>query len=473
MQLPTIKLRKGSIMTKPMQKENKMGTVEIKPLLFRMAWPLMVSMIIQALYNTVDSMFVARISENALTAVSVAYPLQNLIISISVGVGIGVNALISRSLGAKNTEFANKVASVNLFLAISIWLIFVVIGLFLLDPFIAMQTDDAEIFQLAKSYLQICVFASLGLCIQIATEKLLQSTGKTMFNMYGQCTGAIVNIVLDPILIFGMFGVPAMGIKGAAYATVISQFLSCFIGLYFNFRKNKEITISVSRMLPTISILKSIITVGLPSILMMSLGSVMIFVINGILSTFTSTAVAVYGVCFKLQNLCTMPVFGLTNAIIPIIAYNYGAKNYDRIVETVRLGVLIAVTFMTIGMALFLIFPEFFLLMFDASEDMLEIGVPALRTISFCFMAAAFNIGVSSVLQALQRGVYSLIVSIARQAVILMPVAYLLSLSGNLNFVWFAFPLAEIIAFVASAIFIKKILRTVKNELVNIETTTV
>lgn len=452
-------------MTTQIQTENKMGTVEIKPLLFQMAWPLMVSMIIQALYNTVDSMFVARISENALTAVSIAYPMQNLIIAISVGAGIGVNALISRSLGAKNTEFANKVASVNLFLAIAIWVFFVFVGLFLLDPFISMQTDDAEIFELSKSYLQICVFASLGLCMQIATEKLLQSTGKTMYNMYGQCTGAIANIILDPILIFGMFGLPAMGIKGAAYATVLSQFLSCFIGLYFNFRKNSEIKMSFRQMLPTMAILKSIFAVGLPSILMMSLGSVMIFVINSILSTFTPTAVAVYGVCFKLQNLCMMPVFGLNNAIIPIVAYNYGAKNYERISATVRLGVLTAVTFMTIGMLLFLIFPEFFLLMFDASEDMLAIGVPALRTISICFMTAAHNISVSAVFQALQRGIYSLIVSIARQAVILMPMAYLFSLTGNLNLVWFAFPLSEVIAFIACSIFIRKILRAVKNEM--------
>ncbi|MFI3174229.1 MAG: MATE family efflux transporter [Bacillota bacterium] len=456
-------------MTTAVKKENKMGTEEIKTLLFHMAWPLMVSMVIQALYNTVDSMFVARISENALTAVSLAYPMQNLIIAVSVGTGVGVNALISKSLGAKNVEFANKVASVNLFLAVAIWVVFVFVGIFLLDPFIAMQTDDPEIFELAKSYLQICVFASFGLCMQVATEKLLQSTGKTMYNMYGQCTGAIANIILDPILIFGMFGVPAMGIKGAAYATVLSQFLSCCIGLYFNFKKNKEIAFSVNKMLPTFEILQRIFSIGLPSILMMSLGSVMIFVINAILATFTPTAVAVYGVCFKLQNLCMMPVFGLNNAIIPIIAYNYGAKNYERITATVRLGVLTAITFMTTGMLFYLTFPEFFLLMFDASEDMLEIGVPALRTISICFVTAAHNISCSAVFQSLQRGKYSLAVSVARQAVILMPMAYLLSLTGNLRFVWFAFPLSEVIAFIACFVFIRKVLRVVKGEMVATE----
>ncbi len=448
------------------QKENRMGTEEIKPLLFKMAWPLMISMIIQGLYSTVDSIFVAKISEEALTAVSIAYPMQNLIIAISVGVGIGVNAIISRSLGAKNVEFANKVASVNLFLAFCIWIVFVLVGIFLLNPFIESQTEVPEIFALAKSYLQICVFGSLGLCLQIATEKLLQSTGKTMYNMYGQCTGAITNIILDPILIFGMFGLPAMGIHGAAYATVISQFLSCFIGLYFNFKKNKEISFSFKKMMPTLPILKNIISVGLPSILLMSLGSVMIFVLNAILATFTPTAVAVYGVCFKLQNLYMMPIFGLNNAIIPIIAYNYGAKSYERITTTIRLGIVFAVIFMTIGMVIFLVFPEFFLLLFDASEDMLEIGVPALRIISICFVTAAHNIVCSAVFQSLQRAKYSLFVSVARQAVILMPMAYLLSLTGNLNLVWFAFPLSEVMAFAACYILLRKILATVKSELV-------
>ena len=442
--------------------ENKMGTMPVGKLLFTMSLPMIVSMLVQALYNIVDSAFVAQISENALSAVSLAFPMQNFIIAVSTGIGVGVNALLSKSLGQKKYELANKTASVSLLLAVLSWLGFVVIGIFFTDLYLQGQTDVPEILELGRIYLKICLFGSLGIFVQIASEKLLQATGRTMFSMATQGIGAITNIILDPILIFGLLGAPKMGVAGAALATVIGQFISCFLGLYFNAKNNPDIKISIKNMLPTRGILRSIFVVGIPSILMVSIGSVMVFFMNGILATFTPTAIAVFGVYFKLQSFVLMPIFGITNGMIPIIAYNYGAGHQDRILQAIKYSILGAIGIMVTGMITFQLIPDKLLLLFNASEDMLLIGVPALKTISFSFLLAGYNIVSSAVFQSLGNGIYSLCASIARQVVVLMPVAYLLSLSGNLNLVWFAFPIAEIMSFAACTFFLFKILKRIK-----------
>ncbi len=447
----------SSITAQP--KENKMGTMPVNKLLLNMSLPMMIAMLIQALYNIIDSIFVAQISENALSAVSLAFPMQNFMIAVGTGTGVGVNALLSKSLGAKRIKIANKTANISIFLVFMNWLLFVCIGLFVSVPFLKGQTNVAEIVTYGDIYLKICCVASLGIFAEIALERLLQATGRTFYTMVTQGIGAVINIILDPILIFGMFGLPKMGVIGAALATVIGQFVAAGLALYFNLKKNHEIQFAWKNMLPQKFILAHIYKVAIPSILMVSIGSVMMFFMNRILAVFTTTAIAVFGVYFKLQSFIFMPIFGMNNGMVPIIAYNYGARNRERITKTIRYAVVYAVCMMLLGFALFQIIPGKLLLLFDASDAMLAIGIPALRFISISFLLAGFNIISSSVFQAMGNGVYSLIVSVIRQLFILVPVAYVLSRTGILDIIWLAFPIAEVCAALLCVFFLKKILK--------------
>ncbi|MBQ7901823.1 MAG: MATE family efflux transporter, partial [Clostridia bacterium] len=439
--------------------ENKMGVMPINKLLITMSLPVIFSMLIQALYNVVDSIFVARISENALTAVSLAFPFQNLMIAVASGTCVGVNAILSRSLGQKDYDAVNKSANVGIFLNFASYVVFMLLGLFGSELFFTLQTDIPEIVQGGTVYLKICTAFSFGMFGQFVFERLLLSTGKTVYNMISQLVGAVINIILDPILIFGMFGLPEMGIAGAAAATVIGQIIAMFVAMMLNHHYNHYVKIKLSEIRPQKEYVKAIYAVGVPSILMMSIGSVMTFCLNKILIAFTATATAVFGVYFKLQSFVFMPVFGLNNGMVPIVAYNYGARSKDRVMQTVKLAVMYAVAVMLIGFALFQIIPGVMLSLFNASADMLSIGIPALRTISYSFLFAGFCIVCGSVFQALGNGVYSLVVSVLRQLVVLLPVAYLLSLTGNLNAVWLSFPIAELMSVAASAFFLRRVIR--------------
>ena len=433
-------------------KENKMGTMPINKLLISMSLPMMISMLVQALYNVVDSIFVSQISENALTAVSLAFPVQNFMIAVGVGTGVGINALLSRSLGEKKFEQANKVANNGVFLAVLSYIAFLILGIIFSRRFFQWQTDIKDIVDGGYSYLIIVTTCSFGMYGQIVFEKLMQSTGKTIFSMTTQLTGAIVNIVLDPILIFGLFGFPKLGISGAAIATVIGQICGMSLGIYLNTTKNKEIKVEVKNFRPSLRTIKEIYAVGIPSIIMASIGSVMTFGLNKILLVFSSTATAVFGVYFKLQSFVFMPVFGINNGMVPIIAYNYGARNKDRLMKTVKISIMYGISIMLIGLVIFQVFPKELLSLFNASDKMISIGVPALRTISISFLFAGYCIVVSSMFQALGNGVMSMIVSLVRQLIVLLPVAYLLSKSGNLNMVWWAYPIAEIASVCLSVI---------------------
>ena len=441
--------------------ENKMGVMPVNRLLIEMSLPMMISMLVQALYNVVDSIFVSRINENALTAVSLAFPIQSLMIAVGTGTGVGVNALLSKSLGEKNTERANKVAENGVFLAALSYLLFLIVGLTVVKPFYAGQTTDQEIFAYGYEYLTVVCCFFLGMYAQFIFERLLQSTGKTIFTMFTQGTGAIINIILDPILIFGYFGLPAMGVAGAAVATVIGQIVAAVLAFIINQKKNKEIPLDFRAFKPDVKIIGAIYAVGIPSIIMQAIGSVMTYGMNRILMVFSSTAAAVFGVYFKLQSFIFMPVFGLNNGMVPIIAYNYGAGKKDRLTKTMKLSIMYAVAIMAVGIVVFQIFPSQLFMMFDASETMLAIGVPALRTISLSFAFAGFCIVTGSVFQALGNGVYSMIVSIARQLIVLLPVAYLLSRTGNINAVWWAFPIAEVASLLLTIFFLLRINRNI------------
>lgn len=439
------------------QQENKMGVMPVNKLLLSMSLPIMVSMLVQALYNIVDSIFVAMISENALTAVSLAFPIQSLMIAVASGTGVGVNAILSKSLGEKNFDKANKAAVNGVFLAVVSFLIFVVVGLAATAPFYHSQTTDAEIIGYGKQYLTIVCVASFGIFGQIIFERLLQSTGKTVYTMITQGTGAIINIIMDPILIFGLGGLPAMGVAGAAVATIIGQIVAAVMGVVINHKVNHEIKLELKGFRPDKVIIGHIYAVGIPSIIMQAIGSVMTYGMNLILISFTSTATAVFGVYFKLQSFIFMPVFGLNNGMVPIIAYNYGAGKRERLMKTVKLSIVYAEGLMVIGFLIFQLCPQLLLQWFNASETMMEIGIPALRIISISFLFAGFCIECGSVFQALGNGVYSMIVSIARQLVVLLPAAYLLSRLNNVDYVWWAFPIAEIMSLILSSYFLIRI----------------
>ncbi|MDR1916762.1 MAG: MATE family efflux transporter [Synergistaceae bacterium] len=437
--------------------ENKMGVMPVHHLLLSMSIPMVISMLVQALYNVVDSYFVAKIGESALTAVSLVFPIQALMISVGIGTGVGLNAFLSKSLGEKNYTRVNRSAMNGIFLAWVNCAIFMLVGFLASDVYFIAQTDSQEIIGYGKSYMSIiCVF-SLGVFSQITCERLLMSTGKTYYAMISQLTGAIINIILDPIMIFGLLGFPRMEVAGAALATVIGQSVAALLAVSFDIRKNTEITFSWRGLKPDSAIIKRIYAVGLPSIMMGSLGSIMIYGLNNILISFTSTAVAVFGVYFKLQSFIFMPVFGLNNGMVPILAYNFGARKKERIISTVKLSIMYATGIMILGMAVFQIFPYKLLELFNATDEMMSIGVPALRIISFHFLFAGFCIVFLSVFQALGNGGESLLVSGSRQLIFLLPIAWLLSLSGNLNVVWWAFPAAECATFILCIVRIKSV----------------
>ena len=440
-----------------MQQENKMGVMPVNRLILTMSLPMILSMLVQALYNIVDSMFVSRLSENALTAVSLAFPAQNLMIAVATGTGVGVNAALSRSLGERNFDRANKIADHAVFLAIASYAVFAVLGLFFSRQFFLWQTDIEEIVDQGTDYLRICTLFSFGLFLEIACERLLQSTGKTIYSMYTQGLGAIINIIFDPIMIFGLFGFLKMGVAGAAAATVFGQILAAVLGIFLNKTRNQEIHVSFRGFRPNSEIIRHIYSVGIPSIIMSSIGSVMTFGMNKILIGFTSTATAVFGVYFKLQSFIFMPVFGLNNGTVPIIAYNYGAAKPDRILKTLKLAICYAVGIMLIGFAVFQLLPDKLLLIFEASENMLNIGVPALRIISVSFLFAGYCIVCSSMFQALGHGLLSLLVSVFRQLLVLLPSAFLLSKIGGLDLVWYSFPIAEICSIFFSTYFLRHV----------------
>lgn len=437
------------------KKENKMGTMPVNKLLVSMSVPMMISMLVQALYNIVDSMFVAQISENALTAVSLAFPAQNLMIAVATGTGVGVNAVLSKSLGEKNYEKVNHVANNAIFLTVCSFVVFAVLGGFFSRLFFTLQTDITEIVNYGEDYLLICTIMSFGLFGQVTFERLLQSTGKTFYTMITQGVGAIINIIFDPIMIFGLLGFPKMGVAGAAAATVLGQIVACILAIILNHFKNHEVRLNFKGFRPSGKIIKTIYAVGVPSIIMASISSVMTFGMNKILIAFTSTATAVFGVYFKLQSFVFMPVFGLNNGMVPIVAYNFGAKKADRITKTVKLSIVYAVGIMLIGFSLFMLIPESLLKIFNASDNMLSIGVPALRIISFNFIFAGFAVICSSLFQALGHGILSLLISVLRQLVVLLPCAYIFAQFGELNNVWLAFPIAEIVSFVICVIFLR------------------
>lgn len=424
--------------------ENKMGTMGVNRLLLGISVPMMISMLVQALYNIVDSIFVARINENALTAVSLAFPMQSLMIAVAVGTGVGVNALLSKRLGEQRLEEANRTANIAVTIAIVEYLVFLILGYFTSGWFFDVQTDIPEIAAYGKSYLSICMMCSFGMFGQMCMERLLQATGRTIWTMCTQILGAVVNIVLDPILIFGLLGAPKLGIAGAAIATVIGQICAMLLAIVFNCLVNKEVHFRLSLMKPQKKIVSEVFIVGIPSILMQSIGSVMVFLMNRILLGFSATATAVFGVYFKLQSFVFMPVFGLNNGLIPIVAYNYGAGKKKRIRQARKYAAIYAVAIMLVGTILAELIPGPMLKLFDASENMMTIGIPALRIICIGFVLAGFSIVCSGVFQGLGKSIYSLYVSATRQLVILIPVAYLLSLTGNLNLVWLSFPIAEL-----------------------------
>ncbi len=427
-------------------KENKMGVMPVTKLVITMSLPIIASMLIQALYNIVDSMFVAKLNENALTAVSLAFPIQNLMIAVASGTAVGVNALLSRSLGEKNYDKVNKIAVNSIVLAFVGYLLFLIFGIFASEIFFRSQTDNPEIIQGGTSYLRICCILSFGVFGQIMFERLMQATGKTVYSMITQSIGAIINIILDPIFIFGYGPFPEMGIAGAAYATVVGQIIALIFAIILNNKFNTEIKISFKNYKPDFKIIGRIYYIGIPSIIMVSIGSIMTYSLNKILISFTSTAAAVFGVYFKLQSFVFMPIFGINNGVIPIIAFNYGARNRKRMIKTIKVALVFAVSIMAMGFATMQLFPEKLLKIFSASENMLSIGVPALKTISLCFIFAGICIILISVFQSLGKSIFSMIVSICRQLVVLLPVAYLFSLTGKVSNIWFAFPIAEIVS---------------------------
>lgn len=443
--------------------ENKMGVMPVGKLVFNVSLPMMISMLVQAMYNIVDSIFVAKLSENALTAVSLAFPLQTLLIAVGAGTGVGMNALLSKSLGEKDFKKANDTASNGTLIFALSGISFLILGCTVVKPFYAGQIGSADpvIMEYGVSYLTIVMVCSIGLMLQFFFERLLTSTGKTFYSMISQLSGAVTNIILDPIMIFGLLGCPAMGVAGAAVATVIGQFVGAGVGAFCHFKFNREIAISLKGYRPNGRIIWNIYQVGIPSIVMQSIGSVMTYCMNLILMSFSATATAVFGVYFKLQSFFFMPVFGLNNGITPIIAYSYGARQRKRMLKTIRLSMGIAFCLLLAGFAFFQCVPELLLGFFDASEEMLVIGAPALRTISYSFLIAWFCIIAGTVFQALGHAVFSLIVSVMRQLVVLVPAAYVLAKLGGIHAVWWSFPIAELMSGLMSGIFLARIYRKV------------
>lgn len=437
--------------------ENKMGVMPVGKLLANMALPMILSMLVQALYNVVDSIYVSQISESAVTALSLAFPVQNLQIGFAVGIGVGVNSLLSKSLGQKDQEAANRAAGNGMVLMFIVTAVFMLFGIFGVEPYYRMQSDVAETVEGGIAYSRICCLFTLGIFMEILGERLLQATGRTVHTMITQSVGAIANIVLDPILIHGWLGLPAMGVAGAAWATVIGQWVAAFLALYFNEKHNPEVQFGRRYAKLDGNTVKQILTVGIPSIVMNGIGSVMNFGMNQILQGFTETATSVFGIYFKLQSFFFMPLFGINNATISIIAYNFGARKPERMVKTLKLACGAALCLMLCGFAAFQLIPDLLLSLFNPSDTFLEIGRAALRTISWSFPVAAVCISLGASFQALGNGIYSTITSLCRQMFVLLPVAYLLSLSGNVNLVWLAYPIAEVVSGAATAFFFRRI----------------
>ncbi len=450
---------------KELLSENKMGVMPVGRLLAGMAVPMMISMLVQAFYNIVDSVFVSYVNENALNAVSLAFPLQQLMIAFCGGTAVGMNALLSRELGAKQYEKVNKIAGSGILVSFLSFVVFAVLGVTLARPFFLAQTEVEQIVGYGEDYVTVCLGVSIGVFFQFYFEKLLQSTGRTVLTMITQTVGAVINIIMDPILIFGLLGMPRLEVKGAAIATVLGQIVASILAIIFNIKFNKDVRISFKYIRWNTKIIKDIYRIGLPSIVMQSIGSVMTFGINKILIAFTTTATAVFGAYFKLQSFVFMPIFGLNNGMVPIIAYNYGARRFDRVKKTVRLTLISATVIMALGVLAFELIPGVLLSFFNASEEMLEIGVTALRIIAIHFILAGFCIIAGSVCQAIGKPVDSLIVSVCRQLVVLLPAAWLLSKTGRLELVWFAFPIAECVSLILSTIFLLKTMKRAKSRL--------
>lgn len=448
-------------------RENKMGTMPVNKLLLSLSLPVVASMLVQALYNIVDSVFVSMYNADAFTAVSLAFPLQNLLIAFATGTGVGINSLLSKSLGEKNFEKANKAANHGIFLSLVHYVIFLLVGIFGTRAFFMAQSGDMDVINYGVEYASICLIASIGIFTQITTERLLLATGKSMLSMATQMSGAVINLIMDPLLIFGYGPFPQMGAAGAAIATVMGQCVAALMGIYLNRRYNKEIHVSFRNFKPDGGIIKRIYAVGLPSTIMASITSVTTFGINKILTSFPAVvndAQSVFGAYYKLQSFIFMPIFGLNNGMVPIIAYNYGAKKPDRMKKTIILAIIYAMAIMLIGLLAFTFIPHILLGFFKTN---VTLGVPAFRAISLSFIFAGFCIITGSVLQAVGNGFSSMCTSIVRQLVVLLPAAYLLSLTGNVNLVWFSFPIAEIASVVMSAFFLRHVYKTIINPLYN------
>ena len=446
-------------MEKSPLKENKMGVMPVGKLLANMALPMILSMLVQALYNVVDSIYVSQVSESAVTALSLAFPVQNMMIGFAVGIGVGVNSLLSKSLGEKNQEAANRTAGNGMVMMLIATAVFMIFGLFFARPYFEMQSNVTETVEGGIAYTSICTVFSLGIFMEILGERLLQSTGRTVYSMITQCVGAVLNILLDPVFIHGRFGIPAMGVAGAAVATVIGQWVAGMLALYFNEKYNPEVHFGRRYAKLEGKTVKAILTVGVPSIVMNSIGSVMNFSMNQILQGFTETATSVFGIYFKLQSFFFMPLFGLNNATISIIAFNYGAKKPERITKTLKIAISAALCLMITGLLVFQFAPDLLLGMFNPSEEFLAIGRVALRTISWSFPVAAVCIAIGASFQALGNGIYSTITSLCRQMFVLLPVAYFMSLTGNVNNVWAAYPIAEVVSGCVTAFFFLRIYR--------------
>ncbi|WP_242857685.1 MATE family efflux transporter [Beduini massiliensis] len=446
-------------------KENKMGTMEIKKLIMTMSIPIMISMLVQALYNIVDSMFVAKVSQNALAAVSLCYPIQMIIVAVACGTAVGLNALLSRYLGQKKQQEANQVALHGIVLALFNWLIFSIIGIFFSDVFLRLFTQDQEILKMGISYMRICTLFSFGVFMQITYERIMQATGNPIYNMIIQGLGALVNIALDPIFIFGLFGFPKLGVTGAAIATVIGQIAAMLLGIFITRLKIKEVQIHFSQFKFQWQMIKDFYRIAIPAILMQSIMSFMTIFMNMILVTFSEVAVSVFSIYFKLQQFVFMAVNGMINALIPIVSYNYGAKKKERITATISFTLKISCIIMIAGMLLFQFFPKELLYLFNAEEEMLSIGVPALRTISYSFVFAGISMILCSIFQALDHGMKSLIITLLRQMILLLPSAYILAMTFGLNISWWAFPITEIICSCISLLFLKIVKTTTIEQL--------
>ena len=441
--------------------ENKMGTMPIGKLLFTMALPMIIAMLVQALYNVVDSIYVSQISESAVTALGLAFPVQNILIGFATGIGVGVNSLLSKSLGEGNQKAANRAAGNGVFLLLIATVIFILFGFFGSRPYFEIQSSVPETVDGGAIYTAICCIGSLGIFVEVLGERLLQASGRTFYTLITQGSGAVINIVLDPVFIFGFepLGIPPMGIAGAAVATIIGQWIAGILAVIFNFKCNPDVQFELSYLKPHAKTLGPILTVGIPSIIMMAIGSVMNFGMNQILQGFHDTATGVFAIYFKLQSFFFMPLFGINNATISIVAYNYGARNPKRITGTLLRSSLTALCIMVAGLLIFQFLPDLLLGIFNPSDEFLRIGRSALRLISLCFPAAAIGIALSASFQAMGDGIYSTITSLCRQLVVLLPVAYLLSLTGEVVNVWWAFPIAEVASLCATVFFFTRIYR--------------